>query len=204
MIRKSYLIKLNQKCNKLCSEIKYSILNKENYSVSYLPTKGTSFLGYKRGFFEQFQLQTKGLKESEKIRTNCKSYLEIFRDKEKRVVQINSIKEGKIDCVHQAYYENDTMYLFPFSETGYTYPTYIYASKQTNSFVQEEYMVNKNQIIYEKYDRKKDYVKYESINYVINGKHPVLSNETGVFSFNPFDYKIKSIDSWFDKTRENS
>ena len=96
MIRKSYLIKLNQNCNKLASEIKYSILNKDDYSISYLPTKNTSFLGYKRGFFEQFQLQTKGLKETEKIRSNCKSYLEIFRDKDKKVVQINSIKEGEI------------------------------------------------------------------------------------------------------------
>ena len=204
MIRKSYLIKLNQNCNKLASEIKYSILNKDDYSISYLPTKKTSFLGYKRGFFEQFQLQRKGLKETEKIRSNCKSYLEIFRDKEKKIVQINSIKEGEIDCIHQAYYENDIMYLFPFSETGCTYPTYIYVSKQINDFIEEEYMVNKNQIIYEKYDRKKNVVKYECVNYVINGKYPVLSNETGEFSFNPFDYKMKSIKSWFDKNRENS
>lgn len=199
MIDENYLICINQKCNKLRSEFKYSEITEANCSITYLPTKKTSFLGYKRGYYEQVQLQINGLKETNKLRPNCKNYLKIFHNNDGKIVQIQNIKNCKVVCIHQVLYEKDIVYMFPFSNTGAYYPTYSYVSKINGEFIEEEYMVNSNQIIYERYERQNEKVRYESVNYVINGKYPVLSKECGVFSFGPLEYKVLSEYSWLDE-----
>ena len=196
MVEEKYLEKLNKKCNKLRSKFKYSMIDEANCIISYLPTKKTSFIGYKKGYYEQLLLQKNGLKESQKLRAGCKNYLQIFRERDGRILQIKNIKGGDVDCIHQAYYEGDAVYLFPFSKDGSYYPTYSYVSKSSGEFVQEEYMVDGSQIIYESYKEEGGKVKYESINYVVGGKIPLLSSQSGEFTFDPLSYKIISEYSW--------
>ena len=180
----------------LRSKFKYTIIDEANCDIFYLPTKKTSFIGYKKGYYEQLLLQKYGLKESQKLRAGCKNYLQIFREHDGRILQIKSIKGGEVDCIHQACYEGDAMYLFPFSKGGGYYPTYSYVSKSCGGFVQEEYMVDGKQIIYESYKEEGGKVKYESINYVVDGKVPLLSSQSGEFTFDPLSYKILSEYSW--------
>lgn len=196
MVDEKYLVKLNKKCNMLRSKFKYTIIDEANCDIFYLPTKKTSFIGYKKGYYEQLLLQKYGLKESQKLRAGCKNYLQIFREHDGRILQIKSIKGGEADCIHQACYEGDAMYLFPFSKGGGYYPTYSYVSKSCGGFVQEEYMVDGKQIIYESYKEEGGKVKYESINYVVGGKVPLLSSQSGEFTFDPLSYKILSEYSW--------
>ena len=91
------------------------------------------------------------------------------------------------------------MYLFPFSDMGGFYPTYIYVSCYDGTFVKEEYMVNGKQIIHELYKQQGKEVLFELVDYVIGGSHPLITSESGVFTENESnrviaDAKYKPID----------
>ena len=203
MIEEKYLMDINLKCNELRSKIVYTTISEKECNIFYLPTKQTSFIGYLKGYYEQFQKISNGIKESDKLRANCKNYLKIYKDSNGTILQVKSIKKGKVDCVHQAFYDGDTMYLFPFSDMGGFYPTYIYVSCYDGTFVKEEYMVEGKQIIHEQYKQQGKEVLFELVDYVIGGSHPIRTSESGVFSFDPFDYKRLSYYSWLeDKNKD--
>ena len=149
-------------------------------------------------FLILFIQQKNGIEETDKIRKNCKNYLKLFKNYKGDLVQVQNIKNGKIDCVHQVHRINDTIYLFPFSSDGGFYPTYGYVTKYSDNHVTEEYMVHGNQIIYERYEEVNGGEEYYFINYVRNGKCPVLEERKGVFTFDPLGYKELESDYWMN------
>lgn len=183
------------------------VRKKQNYKsiipndcvITYIATKKESFVGIKSGYAEQLFRTKKGIKESEKIRANCKDYLKIFRDEKGNILQIERYVKGRIDCLFQAYYANNLCYLFPYSSDGGFYPTYSYVTRYEGNKVVEEYMVEGNQIVYECYlYETKSCVDYFFINYIKGGKYPILEKKRGIFRFNPLVYENIESDSWLN------
>ncbi len=190
MVDESYLRELISKISTLRKKVKYKPVNPDECVVTYMPTKKKSFVGMKQGYAEQLFRIENGIKESEKIRANCKDFLKLFRNQEGKVLQIEKYANGKIDCVFQAYYNENLFCLFPFSANGGFYPTYSYATVHENNKIVEEYMVDDNQIVYERYlNENETGVDYEYVNHVSGGKTPILEARAGVFRFNPLRYE---------------
>lgn len=72
-------------------------------------------------------------------------------------------------------------YFIPFFKGGNAYPTYTYVCKIQEGSVLCEYMVNGNQIVYECYSNEtENTIEYYSVNYVKNGKYPVLEEKKAI------------------------
>ena len=195
----NYLQELLAHVSIIKNKVKYKAIIPDSFSVTYMATKKESFIGKKSGYAEQLLRIEKGIKESEKIRANCKDYLKIFRNEKGRVLQIESYVRGRLDCLFQAYYDADLYYLFPFSSDGGFYPTYAYVTRYEGDKVVEEYMVEGNQIVYECYlNETKACVNYYFINYVKDGKYPIIEKRKGIFRFAPLRYENIEIDTWLE------
>ena len=194
------LNKLIDKTNSIRENVKYREINITDCTFSYMPTKKTSFIGYKQGYSDILIRNQKGIKVSDKISSTTKNFLKFIKNQNGELIQVESYVNGKIDCLFQVYWIKNIRYLFPFSSSGKYYPTYTYVTKYKSNNVTEEYMVSGNQMIYETYSYKlnKD-IKYSYINYVSNGKVPVLEERKGKFTLNPLIYKENYNYNWFDK-----
>lgn len=190
MVDEGYLRNLiTQTCN-IRRKAKYKPINLDECVVTYMATKKKSFVGMKSGYAEQLFRIENGIKESEKIRANCKDYLKIFRNRQGNILQIEKYTNGKIDCLFQTYYGENLCCLFPFSVNGGFYPTYSYIIKRENNKIVEEYMVDGDQIVYERYSNETETgVDYEFVNYVSGGKVPILEERKGIFRFAPLRYE---------------
>lgn len=205
MVEKEYLKELIKKVNDLRKETKFEKIDKSNCSIVYLPIKNETFYCLFEGLSAQYRRQLKNIKYKDKIRSNCKNYLKIYKDKQEKIVFIESIREGKIDDVFLSKYEGDTRYLFPFDENGSFYPTYTYVTKFENNKVVEEYMVDNSQIVYQHYfNETKDKVDYYLINYVPTGSYPVISEGKGIYYFNPLRFESLYYKTWLDEMKEKS
>lgn len=190
MVDESYLRELISKISALRKKVKYKSINTSDCVVIYMPTKKKSFVGMKQGYAEQLFRIENGIKESAKIRANCKDFLKLFGNREGKVLQIEKYTNGKIDCVFQSHYDENLYCLFPFSANGGFYPTYSYITVYENEKIVEEYMVDGSQIVYERYSNEDETrVDYEYVNYVSGGKSPILEARAGVFRFNPLRYE---------------
>ncbi len=195
----TYLTKLIQDVNLLRKQTKYHKIDIANCNFSYMATKKTSFVGYKQGYSDIFHRNQKGVKESDKLRSTTKNYLKFIRNKKGELLQIDSYVDGSIDCIFQEHWIENVRYLFPFSEDGGFYPTYAYVAKFECNRVTEEYMVSGTQIIYESYSYKSEEdLEYAYINYVPEGKFPILAEEKGVFHLNPLTYEEHYSDNWLN------
>lgn len=194
MVEESYLRELISKISALRKKVKYKSINTSDCVVAYIPTKKKSFVGMKQGYAEQLSGIENSIKESAKIRANCKDYLKLFKNREGKVLQIEKYAGGRIDCIFQAYYDENLCCLFPFSANGGFYPTYSYVTVYENGKIIEEYMVDGSQIVYERYlNESETCVGYEYVNYVSGGKSPILEARAGVFRFNPLRYENKNL-----------
>ena len=91
-------------------------------------------------------------------------------------------------------------YLFPYSDGGGFYPTHTYVTKYEDNCVVEEYMVNGSLIIHETYTKNSSgEIDYNYINYVSDGKYPVLEERTGRFYLNPLTYVEVFKDDWLNQ-----
>ena len=197
MIEKEYLDRIIVSVNELRAKVQYKQIDTECCDVSFMATRKISFVGYKQGYSEQLIRSEKGIKETPKVRSNCTYYKRIAKDAQGRLLQIESFARGKIDCLHQTYWIGNTCYSFLYSPNGSYYPTYSYVTKWKNEKIVEEYMVAKNQIVYEKYfDETNLKAMYYYINYVHNGMYPVLEEKKGVFKFNPLRFECIYSDNW--------
>ena len=194
-----HLDKLIDKTNALREKIKYCEIDILDCVFSYMPTKKTSFIGYKEGYSDILIRNQKGMKESDKISSSAKNFLKYIKNKKGELIQIESYTNGRIDCLFQVHWIENARYLFPFSSNGGYYPTYTYVTKYKSNIVTEEYMVSGNQIVYETYSQKlnKD-IEFNFINYVSNGQYPVLEERKGVFHLNPLAYVENYSDSWLN------
>ena len=199
MIQQSDLENLIKIVNQERVSHKFKILVESDYRISYIPTKKTSFVGYKQGYAELLYREQKGIKESEKMRANTKNYLKVFRDESGFIAQIETYRNGRIDCVHQGLCTDSKSYLFPYSADGGYYPTYVFVTEFRGERTAAEYMVDGNQIIYEMYEQEDEsQVSYEFINYVSGGTYPVLGERKGRFLFNPLRFVIQYEDNWLN------
>ena len=185
MVDEEYLRNLNARTENIRRKVKYKPVNPDDCVITYMATKKKSFVGMKSGYAEQLFRIENGIKESEKIRANCKDYLKIFRNHQGNVLQIEKYSNGRIDCVFQTYYGDNLCCLFPFSVNGGFYPTYSYVSVTEDDKVVEEYMVDDSQIVYERYSNESETcVDYVYINYVSGGKVPILEHRTDIIHKN--------------------
>jgi len=196
MADREYLDSLIKHCQEQRKQFVFTTLQTDNLTTSYLLTKKTSFIGYKHGYYETINRRLNGIEEAVKIRSNCRRYLKLLKTEKGNVMQIENYKNGEIDCIHQALEMGSAIYLFPFSAEGGFYPTYTYVTKYDGDRVNEEYMVNGNQIIYEKYERVENAEAYYFINYVRNGRVPVLEERKGIFYFDPFRFVEGEYKNW--------
>lgn len=194
---KDYLKSLIQTSNNKFEQFKYMEITDDSCDIYYMPTKNQDYIGLQLGLSEQAKLMKYNIQESTKIRSNSKNYIKIYK-RDNKTLKIERFNNGKSDCTYLAYYENEYRYLFPYTETGHKYPTYLSVSHFENNRVIEEYMVQSNQIIYSKYGKQKDSkVNYYYINYVPNGKHPVLEEKSGYYLVDSLEIIKKEYNVWF-------
>lgn len=192
MVDEKYLQKLIKNVSALRKKVSHSPIDPNECVVTYMATKRKSFVGMKSGYAEQLFRIENGIKESEKIRANCKDYLKIFKNRQGDVLQIEKYANGRIDCLFQSYRGENLFCLFPFSANGGFYSTYSYVTVYEGEKIVEEYMVDGDQIVYECYSNETETsVDYEFVNYVSGGKVPILEQRTGVFKFAPLRYENK-------------
>ena len=133
-----HLDKLIDKTNALRKKIKYCEIDITDCVFSYMPTKKTSFIGYKEGYSDILIRNQKGMKESDKISSSAKNFLKYIKNKKGELIQIESYTNGRIDCLFQVHWIENARYLFPFSSNGGYYPTYTYVTKYKSNIVTEE------------------------------------------------------------------
>ena len=187
---------LVKECKVIREKVKYKNVFESGYDKFYLSSKNVPFVGYFQGYFIQIQQKNKRIKETDKLRANCKNYLEIYRD-DNELIQIVNYCNGRKDCIHQCYRKDDKIYMIPFSSEGGFYPTYAYVVVSDGSEIVEEYAVSGNQIILDKYNRKDDnHVEFTRINYVVGGTVPVLEERNGIITVDTLDYEETYYDDW--------
>ena len=166
--------------------------------------KNTSLTGIKEGYSEQLKREEKGIREVSKIRSNCRNYKRILRDAKGEAVQIEGYRNGKADCLFQAHRKGNACCYLPYSPDGGYYPAYSYVTIKKDGRIVEEYMVNGNQVIYERYFGETNLkAEYYYINYVHEGRYPVLEEEKGIFRFHPLRYECLERDDWTNHRRLN-
>ena len=205
MIEESYLIKLIRECNELRKNTGFVKLNTDTLKISYMSKKNQEFIGYLQGYYEMFRRKKYKINESDSLRANCKKYLKIFREKDGTVRQIENYVNGRIDVIHQAFTAQNKFYLFPYTAIGGSYPTYTYVTVYSDSGISEEYMVNRNQIVYMKYEPvgNDNEIAYSSVNYVEGGKYPVLEKRKGIIRLDTLQYDETEYSSWLDNKLPN-
>ncbi|MBR6849501.1 MAG: hypothetical protein IKM88_04615 [Lachnospiraceae bacterium] len=91
---------LAKECKVIREKVKYKNVFENGYDKYYLSSKNVPFVGYFQGYFIQIQQKNKRIKETNKLRANCKNYLEIYRD-DNELIQIVNYCNGRKDCIHQ-------------------------------------------------------------------------------------------------------
>lgn len=155
---------------------------------------------YKCGLISEFHKQKYKIKEQSRLRNGSKHYLRIV-SQNNRPAKIESFVNGDIDVVFLVCYENNKRYLFPFHATGDSYLTYTHVARYVDDIVVEEYAVDSQQIVYEKYEKiDENQTLFLQINYVPTGKYKVLSYEKGVFDHSTtITYRSMERQSWFEQ-----
>ena len=180
---------------------RFEKIDKSKCFVVYLPIKSEELTCLCEGLSSQHIRQIKNIKYTDKIRANCKKYLKIYKDQQGKIIFIewHSVEDGEGNLVFLARYKDNIRYLFPFWKDGSFYPTYSYVAKFENGKVVEEYKVEGNQIIYEHYfDESDEKVDFYSINYVPDGKCPIISECEGRYYFNPLRFEMLNSSTWLD------
>ena len=195
----NYLDRLIGEVNTIRKQVKFCEIDITKYACSYMPTKKTSFIGYKQGYSDHLEKTQKGMKESDKLRSTTKDYIRFIKNGDGELVQIESYKNGVLDCLFQVYWLENVRYLIPYSGEGGFIPTYIYATKYKENCVVEEYMVDGKQIVHETYSKtSNEQIDYNYINYVSGGNYPVREIRKGKFYLNPLTYVESYSDNWLN------
>lgn len=193
---KDYLKTLIEISNNKFEQFKYVDIDEDSFDICFMPTKNQHYIGLQLGLSSQAILKRHNIKESNSIRSNSKNYIKILK-KDNKIVKIESVNNGKKDCTFLAYYENEYRYLFPYTETGSKYPTYLSVTHFDDNKVMEEYLVQKGQIIYSQYGNQEDgKVNYYYINYVPDGKHPILEEKSGYYIVDSLEYVENEYFVW--------
>lgn len=192
-----YLKHLIQETIEIGASFKYFNVNENDCEISYISNNNKTSICLQQGLMCQFDCKRYKLKEKSNIRKDSKYYCKIYRKSDK-IIRVDSYVKGRIDVVFLAYYSDNKRFMFPFSATGGFYPTYTYVTHFLNNDIDEEYAVNKRQIVYKHYQMlDENHCQYDCINYVPNGTHPILGTESGIFTLNPeLMYTLIETSNW--------
>lgn len=188
---KKYLEELIVDAQNKFDNFLYVYSDTTNAEITYVCTKKQNMLGLLSGFSSLAEMRTRKVKESKTISKNCKYYNKIYKI-DKRVEKIECFVGGHndVDIIYFAFYNGKRRYLFPYFadlSKAVAYP--IIVAEFENNNVIEEYRIDGNQIVYEKYDYSaQERIIYYCINFVPAGKYPILGEETGIYNPNTFEY----------------
>ncbi len=197
-----YLQKLISNARKKFGEFSYCFADIPNVKITYVNTNKRNLTGIIEGMCWLTEMEAHKTKESLKISPICKNYNKFYRSGE-RVIKVECFVGGHndLDVIYVAQYDGERRYLFPYFEDkskAVGYP--IIVANFENSKVVEEYRVDGNKILYEKYDySKQDKVGYYCINFVPEGECPILGEEEGYFNVNSLEYHQMSNKVWCQK-----
>ena len=196
---KKYLRSLIRTSVQKFNNFEYIEIDENLYDLYYMATKKQSFIGLQLGLSEQARLSKHNIHESTKIRSNCMNYNKIFK-KDKRIIKIEHIVNGRLDTTYLAYYENNYRYLFPYMRSGAQDISYLSVTHFEDDSVAEEYLVAREQIIYKKYGRQRgNKIDYYYINYVPKGTHPILEELRGYYLADSLELVEEEHSVWFQK-----
>lgn len=197
-----YLQKLISNARKKFDDFSYCFADIPNVKITYVNTNKRNLTGIIEGMRGLAEMEAHNTKESLKISPICKNYNKFYRSGE-RVIKVECFVGGHndLDVIYVAQYDGERCYLFPYFEDkskAVGYP--IIVANFENSKVVEEYRVDGNKILYEKYDySEQDTVGYYCINFVPMGQCPILGEEKGYFSVNSLEYHQMSNKVWCQK-----
>ena len=177
---KSYLLQLQTETLEYLYGYPFAAYDEEGAETVYLKNHLDLTTGKDEGLSSQHKMQRYTIKPQTKLRAGTKNYLK--KSYEKGVLkQIVSFVNGRQDVCYQASYQGWRRYLIPFSADGTPYPTYTHVYHPQGDVV-EEYMVDKVQIVYQRY-QKIDASAYEYlyINYIPQGTYRISGCETGIY-----------------------
>lgn len=197
-----YLQELIDDARKKFDDFSYGFDDLKDVETTYVCTKKRNLTGILSGFCGLAEMKTLGVKESSKIRSSCKNYNKFYRSGGKvRKIECFACGHNSIDVIYIALYDGGRRYLFPYFDDynkAVGYP--IVVTKYENGNVVEEYRVDGNKILYEKYDYSlKDSVRYYCINFVPTGQYPILGEEEGYFAVNSLEYRQTKNKVWCQK-----
>lgn len=198
---KEYLFSLLQAANEKYENFRHSDIDLSTCDLSFMATKKQHFIGLRLGISEQVRMLEYKIHESNKLRSDCKFYYKIYRlnNQIKRIDNVVNGKEASSDWI--AYYEKDYRYLFSVDKKGNKGHTYIFVTHFENGRVIEEYAVEGNQIVYERYDYINDErINYYYINYVPTGNEPVLGESSGYYEADTLEYVEEYGYVWYQDT----
>lgn len=196
---KDYLKNLIEETEQKFEEFTYPELDLSAASVTYTPTKKRNFMGLKAGLDGLAEMKRYKVKESDKIRSNCMFYNKFFKV-DGQVLKIDAFVAGhdRLTNSYIAYYEGNHRYLFPFYGRKKATGLYILVTHFEDGQVVEEYFVCRGQIVYERYDFSgEENVGYYCINYVPNGKYPVLGESKGYLLLDSLEYIQEESYAWY-------
>jgi hypothetical protein len=172
-------------------------LTMEDAEISFMPTKGHSFIGLDDGLWDCYKREKHHIEIKRKLPVNAKNYHRIIQ-KNGKVERIESYVNGKLDVVHLAYYEGDRKYLFPFNPNGSEYPTYTFVSVYNDGQTTEVYHTNSSQIILQQYQQLNEQeTDIVIVNAVPKGKVPVLEHWYGKLIMKEhWEFKEHSSSLW--------
>lgn len=194
---KDYLERLIADTQKKFDEFVCPEVDLLSVDISYMPTRKNPWMGLRSGLKGIAQMKKCKVKETDKIRSNCRWYHQIYKAGQ-RIVRIDYIIEGRVSISYIAHYESGYRYLFPFDGERKS-PYYIIVTHFEDEQVVEEYMVNKDQIIYEQYGtpQRNGRVSYYQINYVPTGLHPILGESNGYYIVDSLEYVEEETYAWY-------
>lgn len=192
-----YLKCLIQETIEIGASFMYFNVNENDCEISYISNKNKTSMVLQQGLKHQFDCKRYKLKEKSSIRKDSNYYCKIYRKSEK-IIRVDSYVKGRIDVIFLAYYSNNKRFMFPFSAKGGFYPTYTYVTSFVNDDIDEEYAVDRSQIVYEHYQMlDENRCQYDCINYVPNGTHQILGTESGIFTLKPeLMYTLTESSNW--------
>ena len=197
---KEYLQELIKKTWKQFDDFSYCFSDIENPEITYVRTQKRNLTGIIKGFRGLVEMKSYNIKETSKISSNCKYYNKFYKvDDKLKKIECFVGGHNRLDVIYIAKYDYNHCYLFPYLESfekGIGYP--IIVTHIENGDVTEEYIVNTNSILYEKYDYSvQDIVEYYRINFVPEGKYPILDEESGYYNAKTFEYHQASSKVWY-------
>jgi hypothetical protein len=170
---KEYLKKLYDDAKAKWEEAEYHEIKPEECDITYMRSMHRAQYAMQCGLSNVYKLRTYKIKEQLTLRKNSKNYSVLYR-RDGKLVQTDLYSDGKKYFeFFQMLYEDNKRYCLPFCcFDGKTVPKHnisnIYVTVFDGDLVTEEYKIEGNSIIYERYTRTSDKnkVDYYCIHYL--------------------------------------